>query len=159
MPLKKKSSSAVESSVTVILFSVIVPVLSEHITDVQPSVSTLWSLFTRTFCFIMRLTASARAIVTVAGSPSGIAAIAMVIPVMSISKTFSPRRTPAPKTAAQTMRHIIATAFPSSASRFCKGVCSLPMSVSIPDIFPICVSMPVAMTFPRHEPFTAEAPQ
>ena len=144
---------------TVMRFSVMVPVLSEHITEVQPRVSTLWSLFTSAFCFSIRLTASARAIVTVAGSPSGIAAMAMVMPVMSISKTFSPRSTPAPKTAMQTTRQMMATTLPSSPRRFCKGVGSLSISRSISDILPIWVAMPVAMTLARQVPLVAEAPQ
>ena len=42
-PLPKTSNSFISAKIcfTVILFSVIVPVLSEHMTDAQPSVSTL----------------------------------------------------------------------------------------------------------------------
>ena len=136
---------------TVILFSVIVPVLSEHMTDVQPRVSTLCSRFTRAFTLSIRFTARASAIVTVAGSPSGIAAMAIVIPVISISKTGSPLKTPAAKTIRQTPIQMNATIFPSSPRRFWSGVCELSAFDIMLDIFPTCAFLPVAVT--RHSAF------
>src|SRR5690606_36507698 len=62
--------------VTVILFWVSVPVLSEQITDAQPKVSTEGSLRTIALRLIIRCTPRARAMVTIAGRPSGIAATA-----------------------------------------------------------------------------------
>jgi len=53
-----------------------VPVLSEQITDVQPSVSTDGRLRTIAFFFAMRRVPSARHVVMTAGRPSGIAATA-----------------------------------------------------------------------------------
>ena len=50
-------------------------VLSEQMTVTQPSVSTLGSLRISAFRLTMRCKPSARAIVTTAGNPSGIAAI------------------------------------------------------------------------------------
>ena len=127
-------------------FSVMVPVLSEQMTEVHPSVSTLCRRLTSAFCFIMRLTARASAMVTVAGSPSGIAAIAMEMPVMSISKIGSPRSTPAANTARHTPMQMTARTFPSSPRRFCRGVSVRSMEESIPEICPICVFFPVATT-------------
>ena len=53
-----------------------VPVLSEQITDVQPSVSTDGRLRTIAFFLAIRRVPSARHVVMTAGSPSGIAATA-----------------------------------------------------------------------------------
>jgi hypothetical protein len=58
------------------LFVVSVPVLSEQITDVHPSVSTDCSLRTMAFFFAIFLVPSARQVVMTAGKPSGIAATA-----------------------------------------------------------------------------------
>jgi len=70
--------------VTVILFCVIVPVLSEQIIEAQPSVSTAGSFLTMDFCFIIRCTPRESATVTIAGSPSGIAATARDTPAKNI---------------------------------------------------------------------------
>lgn len=53
-----------------------VPVLSEQITEVQPSVSTEGRLRTIAFFLAIRLVPSARHVVMTAGSPSGMAATA-----------------------------------------------------------------------------------
>lgn len=53
-----------------------VPVLSEQITEVQPSVSTDGRLRTIAFFFAMRRVPRARQVVITAGKPSGIAATA-----------------------------------------------------------------------------------
>ena len=53
-----------------------VPVLSEQITDVQPSVSTDGNERTIAFFFAIRRVPNARQVVMTAGKPSGIAATA-----------------------------------------------------------------------------------
>jgi len=53
-----------------------VPVLSEQMTEVQPSVSTDGRLRTIAFFFAIRRVPSARHVVITAGSPSGMAATA-----------------------------------------------------------------------------------
>ena len=53
-----------------------VPVLSEQMTVVQPSVSTEGKLRTIAFCFAIFLVPRARQVVTTAGRPSGMAATA-----------------------------------------------------------------------------------
>ena len=62
--------------VTVIEFCVRVPVLSEHITDVQPRVSTDGRDLTMAFLAAIRLVPNAKHVVITAGKPSGIAATA-----------------------------------------------------------------------------------
>jgi hypothetical protein len=53
-----------------------IPVLSEHMTDTLPNVSTLGSFLTMAFLLDIRSTPSASVTVTTIGSPSGIAATA-----------------------------------------------------------------------------------
>ena len=64
---------------TVILFWVSVPVLSEQTTETAPNVSTLGSLRTMVFALTMRCTPKDKTIVTTAAKPSGIAATAKAI--------------------------------------------------------------------------------
>ena len=78
----------------VIWLSVSVPVLSEQIADVEPSVST-----DRNRLMIAPLAASAcvpndSIVVTTAGSPVGIAATAKLIPIRNSSSKPSPRASP-----------------------------------------------------------------
>ena len=61
---------------TDIWFVVSVPVLSEQITEQQPSVSTAGRCRMSAFRFAMRRVPSARHVVTTAGRPSGMAATA-----------------------------------------------------------------------------------
>ena len=61
---------------TDIWFVVRVPVLSEQITDVQPSVSTDGKLRTMAFFLAIRRVPNARQVVITAGKPSGMAATA-----------------------------------------------------------------------------------
>ena len=75
-PAAPSDASTTQTLVASIAFVVSVPVLSEQITLVHPSVSTLGSDRTIAFCFAIFLVPSARHVVTTAGSPSGIAATA-----------------------------------------------------------------------------------
>lgn len=58
------------------LLVVKVPVLSEHMTVVQPKVSTLINLLTIALCLAILLVPRAKQVVITAGNPSGIAATA-----------------------------------------------------------------------------------
>ena len=69
------------------MFCVKVPVLSEQTTLTEPRVSTLGSRLTIVFTFTIREMLSASTRVTTAGSPSGTAATAREIAVISISIT------------------------------------------------------------------------
>ena len=82
-------------------FSVSVPVLSVQITEVQPSVSTEESRLTRLSAFAIRRTPAASAIVVTAGRPSGMAAIARMTPVSSMSQKGRSRRRPRTVTRAE----------------------------------------------------------
>ena len=79
-----------KSFVTVILFWVRVPVLSEHITVVLPRVSTEGRLRTMAFCLASLCTPSASTTVDTAGRPSGMAATASDTAVMNMSMRFLP---------------------------------------------------------------------
>ena len=88
----------VSNSTTAILFSVIVPVLSRQIVCTEPKASTALSPRTRTFCFLMSWIPKARVVVAIVGSPSGTAATAKEIAVLSISAKPYPRSNPMPNT-------------------------------------------------------------
>ena len=72
-------SFAVHNLVTVILFIVKVPVLSEQITEVEPNVSTDGSFLINAFFLVISLTPIDKIIVTIAVNPSGIAIAAKEI--------------------------------------------------------------------------------
>ena len=80
----------VHTSVTVILFWVSVPVLSEQITPAQPRVSTAGNFFTMARRLAIRATPRASTMVTMAGRPSGMAATARDTAVRNISSMGRP---------------------------------------------------------------------
>ena len=137
---------------TVIRFFVSVPVLSEQTTLTAPSVSTHGSRRTMVLTFTIRVTLRARQSVTTAGSPSGTAATAREIAVRSISNTSRFCHTAIPNNTMQMPRERMLNSFPSSPSRFCRGVISSLLSLIMAAILPICVSMPVAVTTPFARP-------
>jgi len=94
----------VQTARTVISFLVRVPVLSEQMTEAEPSVSTAGSLRIKAFRLTMRWTPRAKAIVTTAGSPSGMAATARLTEVRNMSRSLPPRRSSSPKTTATRMK-------------------------------------------------------
>ena len=137
---------------TVILFWVRVPVLSEQTTLTAPSVSTEGSFLTMVCTFTILVTLNARQIVTTAGSPSGTAATARDMAVISISIRFLFCTSAMTKRAAQRSRDRMLSSFPSSPSLFCSGVSSSWLSLMREAIFPISVSIPVAVTIPSPRP-------
>ena len=83
----------VHAACTVIWLRVSVPVLSDATTVVEPSVSTAgrWRMIARRRA--IRRTPIASAIVTTAGSPSGTAATARLMPASAASASGKPRTT------------------------------------------------------------------
>ena len=79
------------SSTAVIWFSVSVPVLSELIADVEPSVSVERSRFTIAFAFASICVPIDRIVVTTAGRPVGIAETANAIAAVNTVWNESPR--------------------------------------------------------------------
>ena len=88
MPVIVKRSVGSSTSTAVIWFIVSVPVLSELIADVKPSVSTDGRSFTIAFSFASSTLPSERTTWTTIGSASGIAAIASATAVL---KSVVPR--------------------------------------------------------------------
>ncbi|KAF5046034.1 hypothetical protein DSECCO2_475010 [anaerobic digester metagenome] len=83
-----------------------------------PSVSTAGSFLTIVFTLTILVTPSARTIVTTAVSPSGIAATASEMAVMSISTMSLPCKTAIPNIAATITIATIPKTFPRSLSLF-----------------------------------------
>ena len=97
---------------TVISFRVSVPVLSEQMTVVQPSVSTAGSRRMIARRRAARCTPMASAPVTTAASASGTAAMARLTPQISISSGGLPRTMPSATTAPETARHAVPSRLP-----------------------------------------------
>mmetsp|Transcript_53455 Transcript_53455/g.64441 ORF Transcript_53455/g.64441 Transcript_53455/m.64441 type:complete len:205 (-) Transcript_53455:979-1593(-) len=77
----KLASPPYTTLATVMIFCVRVPVLSEQIQDVEPSVSTPSKFFTSTILACMRCAVRVRHTVTVANKPSG--TLATIIPIIN----------------------------------------------------------------------------
>ena len=141
---------------TVILFWVSVPVLSEQITCVQPSVSTAVSFRITAFRFDILVTPMESTIVTTAASPSGIAATARLTATIKVFKMFcgvTPSfKMPTTKITAQMASTITLKILLSWFSRFCSGVLSSADCVRTWAIFPISVFIPVPVITARPRP-------
>ena len=125
------ASSAVSPvcSTTVILFCVNVPVLSEQITCVQPSVSTAVRRRMTAWRRLMFVTPIESTTVTTVASPSGIAATASDTATMNVSSTPRSVKSPITKRSKAKMNTQMPSTihdkvFPSWVSFFCRGVCS-----------------------------------
>jgi ABC-type multidrug transport system fused ATPase/permease subunit len=110
------------TSVTVILFCVSVPVLSEQITVALPSDSTAGNLLTIAFLRDMRSTPIASIMVTMAGSPSGIAATARLTDVINITNNSIWRITPITKMIPQIINAPMPSNLPVCDSFLCNDV-------------------------------------
>ena len=135
-------------STTVILFCVRVPVLSEQMTWVQPSVSTAVSRRITACCLLMLVTPMLSTTVTTVASPSGMAATARETATINVLSTVSSVNSPATtrskiKMNTQMPSTSLLMVLPSSFSLRCRGVCSCSVWASTPAILPISVSMPV----------------
>ncbi len=131
----------------VISLRVSVPVLSEHTTEAEPSVSTDDSRFTMAWRRAMRWTPRASTTERTAGNPSGTAATARDTPTSSTSTaSLASSMSEVRKIPATTTRAMITTAIPSSRPRRetsrCSGVGSSSVLPNSRAIVPISVSMP-----------------
>src|SRR5579864_8806122 len=142
------SSGPAASARTVILFWVSVPVLSQQTTVTRPSVSTALSRRTINDRRLIRCTAALSAIVTVAGSPSGMAAVTRVMPPSASVLNGKRRSNPAPTKAIPANIEPPAMTLLTLLNRICKGTAASSW-VKSPAIRPIAVSFPVATTIPR----------
>ncbi len=103
------------------------------------------------FLRLIFCTPKAKTMVTIAGSPSGMAATARLTAVMNISTRSLPLRRPKTKIKAQIPIATSPKVLPKTAKRFCRGVSTSGDSWMSWAILPISVFMPVAVTaiFPR----------
>ncbi len=133
-------------STAVIWFSVSVPVLSELIAEVEPSVSVERSRFTIAFAFASICVPYERIVVTTAGSPVGIAAIAKAIAaVNTVLKEFPRERFRATEmTRERPARTRIC--FVSLSSCRVSGVLASSSLCRRSEMCPTSVCMPVAVT-------------
>ena len=138
--------------VTVILFCVKVPVLSEQMTVALPSASTEGSVRMMALRFTMRCTLMASTMVEMAGNPSGIAATAKETAVKNISSMPLPYSRPTPKMTIQMPMAAMASTLPSFASFICNGVGLVFSLISISAIRPTSVFIPVSTTIPEPRP-------
>ena len=102
--------------VTVILLRVRVPVLSRQMVCMDPRVSMAFNCLTKTWCLLMERMPRARLVVATAGNPSGTAATAREIEVLSMRRKPYPRSNPTTKTTPHTpalMRASLAPIFSS----------------------------------------------
>ena len=134
------------------MFCVRVPVLSVHITVAQPRVSTDGRLRTIALCLDIRISPRASIMVTIAGSPSGIAATARETEVINISSGGIFLNVPMIKIIPHMTSAATPSALPVSASRFCSGVCGGVVSLSIEAILPTSVFIPVFTATARAVP-------
>ena len=146
MPLASKILPLQKTFSAVSSFFVRVPVLSEQITLVLPSVSTADIFLASAFFFAIAFMPSASVIVTTAASPSGTAATARLTAVKNISFHSFPAIVPVAKTAMQTSITAIPIFFPKSSIVFSNGVFSFSIACIRLLIFPNSVFMPVDVT-------------
>ena len=128
------------------MFCVNVPVLSEQITVLLPSVSTAGNFLTIAFFFTIFWTPIANTIVDTATNPSGITATAKETAVINILITSFPCNSPNTKINAHIASAAIPNVFPKLFSLFWSGVSCFSVSFSIPAIFPTSVFIPVSTT-------------
>ena len=151
-PISKSAPTA--TCVTVILFSVSVPVLSQQITVAEPRVSTAGRLFTSAFFLAIRCTPNAIIMVAVAGRPSGIMDIASDMPRRtSDCHVLPPRAKPIIIITTHTISPIRVSILPTELSFFFMGVWKSSCFLSIPAILPTSVFIPVPTTMPTALPY------
>ena len=135
------------------MFCVSVPVLSEHITVLLPSVSTAGNFFTIAFFFTIFWTPIASTIVDTATRPSGIAATAKLTATINIFIISLPCIIPIKNITIQIIIAAIPSVFPSLFSFVWSGVSCFSVLFSISAILPTSVFIPVATTIASPLPY------
>ena len=126
--------------------------MSEQIAEVEPSVSTAGSRLTIALRRAMSRVPIDSSAVTTAGRPVGIAATASATPVTNNVSKDSPRASPSRTTATSAMAAIVAMIFDNASSCFWSGVLLVSVLASMWAMWPISVSMPVAVTISSPRP-------
>ena len=135
-----------KARVSVMRFCVSVPVLSEQMTDALPSVSTAGRRRMSACFFTIFCTPIAKTMVTMAGSPSGMAATASDTAVMNISRTGIWLKRPMMKMMMQMASAKKPSCLPSCHNLRCSGVAVSSSAPSMAAMRPISVDIPVATT-------------
>ena len=120
--------------------------MSEQITLLLPNVSTAGNFRIMLFFFAILVTPIDSIIVTIAGSPSGIAATANPTDVINISTGSICFIKPIAKIITHITKHAIPNIFPTSPSFFCNGVSGVSSSIIILAICPTLVFIPISVT-------------
>jgi len=149
--LASKTSRLYHIWETVILFYVSVPVLSEHMQEVDPRVSTDSRFFTKTIFFAMRLAVRARASDTIAGSPSGTFAISIPMAKITFVKMLY-LKSPLMKKIAPIISAMIDIISMNLDISLANGVCLVLVELDSSAIRPITVSSPIRITMPLPRP-------
>jgi len=106
----------------------------------------------------IRFTPIARVIVTAAGRPSGMALTARATAAMNISRAVCPTNHPAKNMAAETARMTTRSTRLKWAIFLVRGVEISTASAMRPEMRPVSVRSPVAMTMPRPWPKVTSVP-
>ncbi len=122
------------------------PVLSEQIADVDPSVSTERSRLTIAPCVASCWVPADSSIVTTAGKPVGMAAMASVMPVRNNESKSSPRARPRMMMRASAAAAMMVMSTVSWSSCLVSGDFSCSTPLSIPEMCPTSLDIPVAVT-------------
>ena len=140
------------SSTAVILLSVSVPVLSELMADVAPSVSTERRRLTIAPDLASSVVPIDRSVVTTAGRPVGMAATENAMAVMNRTSAGWPRHRPMAIEATSARPAMITICPVSLSSCLVSGVFSTSVAASRPEMWPTSVAMPVPVTSSSAEP-------
>ena len=122
------------------------PVLSEQIADVAPSVSVERRRLMIALASASRRVPRERIVVTTAGSPVGIAAIANATATVNTSVKLCPRAMFSTTDATRARAAIVTSCLVSFSSCFVSGDLESSWVCSIPEMWPTSVAMPVAVT-------------
>ncbi len=153
--MKRYAPPPAQAAFTVISFCVSVPVLSEQITVVEPSVSTAGSFRMMAWRCAMRATPIASVIVSAAGSPSGIAPTASATAARNMSSHAWPCNTPTTNVTPASARITHNRTWENCAIFRVSGVASASVVWISSEMRPISVRSPVATTTPRAAPYVA----